>query len=141
MPSWAPTACGPTCGARSATRRRRRSAVLWLLYDHPARRLAEGRIALLGDAGHPVLPFLAQGAALAIEDAAVLAQALAATPDDPAAAMRQYESSRFARVRQVQRAARRNGVVYHLWGIPAFARNCVMQALGGEGLLKRYDWL
>jgi salicylate hydroxylase len=114
----------------------------WALYDRrPLRSAGNGAVTLLGDAAHPVLPFLAQGAALAIEDAAVLADALAATPNDPAAAMRRYESSRFARARQVQRAARRNGVVYHLWGIPAFARNCVMQALGGEGLLKRYDWL
>ena len=45
----------------------------WSLFDHPAERLAKGRIALLGDAAHPVLPFLAQGAALAIEDAATLA--------------------------------------------------------------------
>lgn len=114
----------------------------WALYDRrPLRSAGNGAVTLLGDAAHPVLPFLAQGAALAIEDAAVLAGALAATPDDPAAAMRQYESSRFARVRQVQRAARRNGVLYHLSGIPAFARNRVMQALGGEAVLKRYDWL
>ena len=48
----------------------------WSLFDHPAERLASGRIALLGDAAHPVLPFLAQGAALAIEDAATLAALL-----------------------------------------------------------------
>jgi salicylate hydroxylase len=59
---------------------------LWSLYDLPAKTMARGRIALLGDAAHPVLPFLAQGGALAIEDAAVLAARLAEAAD-PAAAL------------------------------------------------------
>lgn len=114
----------------------------WALYDRPPLRSAgSGPVTLLGDAAHPVLPFLAQGAALAIEDAWVLTEALAATPDDPARAMRAYEAVRYARARKVQRAARSNGLIYHLSGIPAFVRDRVMQALGGEALLKRYDWL
>ena len=69
---------------------------------------------LLGDAAHPMLPFLAQGAAMAIEDAAVLADSLARSPDDPAAAMRRYERARRRRTARVQRAARSNGRIYHL---------------------------
>ncbi len=69
---------------------------------------------LLGDAAHPMLPFLAQGAAMAIEDAAVLADCMARAPDDPAAAMRRYERARRRRTARVQRAARSNGRIYHL---------------------------
>ena len=57
----------------------------WALYDlPPLRRWGDGPVTLLGDAAHPMLPFLAQGAAMAIEDAAVLADRLARDPDDPA---------------------------------------------------------
>lgn len=114
--------------------------LLWSLYDLPAARMAKGRLALLGDAAHPVLPFLAQGAALAIEDAAVLARALDAEPDI-AAALRAYERARLPRVRRVQDAARRNGAAYHASGVAAFVRNRVMAHLGPEGMAERYAWL
>jgi 2-polyprenyl-6-methoxyphenol hydroxylase-like FAD-dependent oxidoreductase len=117
------------------------SWLLWPLYDHPVRRLAQGRIALLGDAGHPVLPFLAQGAALAIEDAAVLARALAREPGDPAKALKAYQRERLGRVRRVQRQARRNGRIYHAGPLVAFARNFVMRRLGPRGMARRYAWL
>ena len=114
----------------------------WSLYDRPPlRRTGDEPVTLLGDAAHPVLPFLAQGAALAIEDAWVLADALSAAPEQPAHALRAYEASRYARARRVQRAARSNGTIYHLAGFPAFARDHVMQLLGGHGMFKRYDWL
>jgi salicylate hydroxylase len=114
----------------------------WALYDRaPMRTGGTGPVTLLGDASHPVLPFLAQGAALAIEDAWVLAEAFAATPDHPANAMRGYEARRYARTKRVRRAARANGFIYHLSGVPAFARDGVMQVVGGEGMLRRYDWL
>ena len=115
--------------------------LLWPLYDHPARRLATGRIALLGDAGHPVLPFLAQGAALAIEDAAALTRRLAEEPQDPEKALKAYESERLSRVRRVQREARRNGRIYHAGPLVAAARNLVMRRLGPEGMAARYAWL
>lgn len=113
---------------------------LWSLFDHPARRLAQGRLALLGDAGHPVLPFLAQGAALAIEDAAVLANALDGT-SDVEGALKAYERSRLRRVRRVQRAARLNGRIYHAGPLVAFARDRVIRHLGPEGMAERYAWL
>jgi len=118
-----------------------REWTLWSLFDLPAGAMARGRIALLGDAAHPVLPFLAQGGALAIEDAAAAAAALAACPSDPAAALQAYEAARLRRVRRVQRSARRNGAVYHARGPLALARNLVMRRLGPDGMVERYRWL
>jgi salicylate hydroxylase len=114
---------------------------LWSLSDLPARAMAQGRMALIGDAAHPVLPFLAQGGGLAVEDAAVLAAALAARPDDPVAALARYADERLARVRRVQTAARRNGRIYHAPAPIAFARDVVMRRLGPEGTTARYAWL
>jgi salicylate hydroxylase len=87
-----------------------------------------------------MLPFLAQGAAMAIEDAAVLAAYLAKTPDDPAIAMRLYEKARRPRTTKVQNAARSNAKIYHL-GWNALARDLFLRATGGNRLLARYDWL
>jgi salicylate hydroxylase len=113
----------------------------WALYDcAPLPRWGKGPVTLLGDAAHPMLPYLAQGAAMAIEDAAILAASLADSPDDPAAALRRYERARRRRTARVQRAARRNGVVYHMGGAEAFLRTLALIAMGGN-LLRRYDWL
>jgi salicylate hydroxylase len=112
----------------------------WSLFDCPMQRLAKGRIALLGDAAHPVLPFLAQGAALAIEDAATLASLLGPA-SQPSRAFALYEGQRLDRARKVQRAARRNGRIYHAGGLVAFARDQVMRRLGPEGMTARYAWL
>jgi salicylate hydroxylase len=114
----------------------------WALYDRPPiARWGKGPVTLLGDAAHPMLPYLAQGAAMAIEDAAVLARRLAGTPDDPEHAMRLYERQRRPRTARAQRGARRNGRVYHLGGAQAFLRTLALLAMGGKRLLTRYDWL
>lgn len=85
---------------------------LWGLHLHPvAKTWHQGGVALLGDAAHPTLPFLAQGANLALEDAFVLAQAAAEGPGDWLAA---YQAARHARVSRVIRAAKRNAWRYHL---------------------------
>jgi salicylate hydroxylase len=114
----------------------------WPLYDiPPLRRWGRGPVTLLGDAAHAMLPFLAQGAAMAIEDAAVLAQCIGAAPEDVAGAMRRYEQARRPRTTKVWRAARRNDAVYHL-GWPASAvRDLVLRRMGHEGLQARYDWI
>jgi salicylate hydroxylase len=113
----------------------------WALHDRlPLSRWGDGPITLLGDAAHPTLPFLAQGAAMAIEDAAVLAGEVAANPNDPVRALRAYESRRRARATRVQRTARQTGRVYHR-GPDAFLRDVAMRVLGGERLLRRYDWI
>jgi salicylate hydroxylase len=114
----------------------------WALYDRaPIRRWSRETMALLGDAAHPVLPYLAQGAAMAIEDAAVAARCLARTPDDAAGALRNYCAMRRARTRKVQRAAARNGARYHLGGAPSLLRDAAMRVMGGPRLLRHYDWL
>jgi salicylate hydroxylase len=114
----------------------------WALAERPIpKRWGEDQTTLLGDAAHPTLPFLAQGAALAIEDAAVLARRLAASPENPAAALRLYEADRRGRAAQVQKAARKNGNVYQYSGPDAAVRNIVMRTLGGARLRNRYDWI
>ncbi len=100
-----------------------------------------GRLTLLGDAAHPVLPYLAQGAALAIEDAAALAVCLAEAPGDPASAFRRYEALRRPRAARVQRAARRFGFLYHLGGPLAEARNFILARRREANALRRFDWL
>ncbi len=114
--------------------------LLWSLYDLPATMMARGRVALLGDAAHPVLPFLAQGAALAIEDAAALADHLSRGKDE-ALQLREYGRERLPRARRIQNAARKNGRVYHAGSLVALGRDLVMSRLGAEGMTRRYDWV
>jgi salicylate hydroxylase len=114
----------------------------WALFHRrPIWRWSRGRVALLGDAAHPVLPFLAQGAAMAIEDAAVAAQCLARMPNDPEAALRTYAALRRARAWKVQQAAARNGRRYHRGGAASLLRDTAMRMIGGARLLHHYDWL
>jgi len=100
-----------------------------------------GPVTLVGDAAHPMLPFLAQGAGMAIEDAAVLADTLGHRDNDPAEALRRYERSRSQRTERVQQMSRKQGNIYGLTGPEAFIRNVGMRMLGGERLLARQDWL
>ena len=116
----------------------------WALFDRPPRpRWSRGRATLLGDAAHPMLPFLAQGAAMAIEDAQMLAHELAAAGDaDPVAALARYEAARRPRTARVQAASRRNARLFHL--PPPLARIAfgAAERFGGasEGMA-RLDWL
>ncbi len=107
----------------------------------PLRSWSAGRIALLGDAAHPMLPFLAQGAALAIEDAVTLAACIAAWPGDPPAAFRRYEKLRRPRVARVQRLSRRYGWLSHVRGPLRPARNLILERRSEETALRRFDWL
>jgi salicylate hydroxylase len=104
-------------------------------------RVAVGRTALLGDAAHPVLPFLAQGGVMALEDAVVVADALAADPGDPARALGKYAAARGARVRRVAQASWMNGIIYHLSGPMAKARNAALARIPPDRFMKSYDWL
>jgi salicylate hydroxylase len=101
---------------------------------------AKGRVALIGDAAHPMFPYLAQGGVLALEDAIVLAQLLTEGGDD-AVALSKFSEARRARARRVQEASRRNGWIYHLSGPMALARNAVMAATPGATLMAGLDWL
>jgi salicylate hydroxylase len=122
----------------------------WALYDRlpigeasadTGTAWGHGAVTLLGDAAHPMLPYLAQGAAMAIEDAWVLARALAERRDDAPAALRNYERERHARTARVQHAAHRTGTVYHLGGGAALLRRLALAAMGGQRLIARYDWI
>lgn len=95
----------------------------WALFDRPPMpRWSDHRVTLLGDACHAALPFMAQGAAMAMEDAAVLARCVADGGDDPRSLAR-YESLRRDRTAKVQRRSRLNASIFHLSGPGAWMRN------------------
>ena len=115
---------------------------LWHLQIRPtvgsATQMAQGRVALLGDAAHPMLPYLAQGAGMAIEDAQALGQALAQGGATPAALAR-YAQARWQRNARVQARALRNARIFHASGPVRWGRDLAMRALG-ERLLDM-PWL
>ena len=87
----------------------------WALFDRkPLKRWTDGRAALIGDACHPMLPFIAQGAALAIEDGWVLASHLSEGEEHPARALESYFHARFARTKALQKAARDRAKTFHM---------------------------
>lgn len=112
-----------------------------ILAVDPAGPWAHDRIALLGDAAHAMPPYLAQGAAMAIEDAAVLAGCFAASPEEPASALASYESWRRPRALRVCKAAFEAGETYHLKSAMAALRNAALRVAGRQLTLARNDWL
>ena len=107
---------------------------MWVLCDRPpmqgARQHARGRVALLGDAAHPMRPYLAQGAGMAIEDAAELGRLLAAPDADVGAVMHHYAHRRWQRNRRVQARAIRNGKIFHADGLVRLGRDAALRLLG-----------
>jgi salicylate hydroxylase len=117
---------------------------LWPLSDRvplrSAREQAQGRVALLGDAAHPMRPYLAQGAAMALEDAEVLARCLVQAPARGVpVALADYAAQRWRRNAQVQARARRNGQLFHAQGVARAARNAGLRLLGPS--LMDLPWL
>ncbi|NOD63050.1 MULTISPECIES: FAD-dependent monooxygenase [unclassified Ruegeria] len=113
---------------------------IWALFLRPvAEKWQNGRLALLGDAAHPTLPFMAQGACLALEDAWCLARAFEAQ-SGVAQAMAAYESARKARARKVVAAAGSNARNFHLRGPMRLAAQAALMALGPR-LVQRYEWI
>jgi salicylate hydroxylase len=116
---------------------------LWPLTDREpmtsAAQHAKGRIALLGDAAHPMRPYLAQGAGMAIEDAAALADCLHDLPGDVPQALQRYANLRWQRNARVQARAIRNGQIYHLKGIQQVGRDIALKLLGAR--LMDVPWL
>jgi 2-polyprenyl-6-methoxyphenol hydroxylase-like FAD-dependent oxidoreductase len=114
----------------------------WSLYRLSSlRKWHDGRIILIGDAAHPVLPYLAQGAALAVEDAAALAASLARQRGDPQLAFREFENARRRRTADVQRLASLYGRAYHWRGPFAAVRNAILKRSSPQRLLERLAWL
>ncbi|MFO7854518.1 MAG: FAD-dependent monooxygenase [Paracoccaceae bacterium] len=117
---------------------------IWGLYDHrPLPCWRRGRVALLGDAAHPTTPFLAQGAAMALEDAVVLARAL--RNRTPEAGLQAYEAARAPRTRRLVRAAGRAGRNYHSRSLPErLVKGGALAALGAlapERAAALNDWI
>ncbi|WP_066701501.1 FAD-dependent monooxygenase [Celeribacter ethanolicus] len=115
----------------------------WGLFRHPvALRWYSERTAILGDAAHPTLPFLAQGAVMALEDAWVLADCLATLPLDQA--LPAYQAKRRARVVRVIEAANANAKNYHLSGPKRFLGHAVLRFAGHmapKQAVERFSWL
>jgi salicylate hydroxylase len=103
--------------------------------------IGEDGIVLIGDAAHAMTPFAAQGAAMAIEDAYVLAQLVARHADDIATALRTYEMERRARVLKVVRRGALNRTAWHARGPVAFVRNVMLAARTPLRLAADLDWL
>ena len=114
----------------------------WALYRlPPLPRWSAGRIALLGDAAHPMLPYLAQGGVLALEDALALGDCLEAHAGNEASAFRDFEAKRRARAERVQAASLRQGRIYHLAAPLSWARDATLRLVPGAWLMAGYDWL
>lgn len=116
---------------------------LWPLLDRPPvagpQEMARGLVALLGDAAHPMRPYLAQGAGMAIEDAVELEQCLAMHDLDVALCLRRYALNRWQRNARVQERSRRNGDIFHASGALRWGRDMAIGVLG-EHLLDQ-PWL
>ena len=121
---------------------------LWGLFRHKVagtwvKPMGQGGAAILGDAAHPTLPFLAQGASMGLEDAWVLTQSLA-THDTAAAALAAYQAARKPRTTRIVAAANSNARAYHLSGLPRMIGHTGLRLLGRlspGAMLSRFDWL
>lgn len=136
-------ACSTLGELLEAVERTEQGWMAWQLFDRPpvtdASALCCGRIALMGDAAHPMRPYLAQGAGMAIEDAQVLAQVLTSDPAMVGHALRRYARLRHERVARVQRKALENGEIFHATGLKRWGRDIAMQLLGSR--LLDQPWL
>jgi 3-hydroxybenzoate 6-monooxygenase len=114
----------------------------WATADRePIATWTHGRATLLGDAAHPLLQYLAQGACMALEDAVTLGRALAATDDDIDAAFALYERSRVARTARVVLMTREMGRIYHAAGVERLVRNELWRGRTPERFYDALEWL
>ena len=116
---------------------------LWVLCDRdPVESWIDGRVALLGDAAHPMLQYFAQGACMALEDAVCLSHMLGAHPGNHEIALQQYRAQRFPRTARVQMLSRAIGEhIYHPDGEHARLRNAIMSAKSSEDYYRDLAWL
>ncbi len=115
---------------------------MWVLCDRePIKLWSKGSVALLGDAAHPMLQYLAQGACMAIEDAVCLAEEIERRPDDVPAALRVYGDSRYLRTGRVQLMARVYGEFYHASGVAAELRNAMLASRTVDQAYDGVAWL
>jgi salicylate hydroxylase len=115
---------------------------IWALHDRaPLPRWSDGRVTLLGDACHPMLPMMAQGAAQSIEDGATLAALLTAMPDDVPGALARYEALRKPRATRLQEASAANRTRFHLHDGPEQQKRDEAMATSGDRSIANIGWL
>lgn len=115
---------------------------MWVLCDRePVKDWSKGNVTLLGDAAHPMLQYLAQGACMATEDAVILAEKVAAQPDNLPAAFKAYEQARYLRTARVQIMARVYGDFYHARGVTAELRDMAVGGRTAEQAYEGISWL
>ncbi len=116
---------------------------LWVLCDRdPVENWIDGRVVLLGDAAHPMMQYMAQGACMAMEDAVCLSQMLGDSPDNIETALESYRARRMLRTARVQLESRAIGEhIYHPDGAHAALRNAIMQAKSSEDWYDTLAWL
>jgi 3-hydroxybenzoate 6-monooxygenase len=115
---------------------------MWVLCDRePVKDWSQGRVTLLGDAAHPMLQYLAQGACMASEDAVCLAEKMAEMPNDIPGAFKAYENERYLRTGRVQIMARIYGEFYHASGVTAELRYQVLHDRTAEQAYAGMEWL
>jgi 3-hydroxybenzoate 6-monooxygenase len=114
----------------------------WATADRdPIEQFAFGHVALLGDAAHPMLQYLAQGACMAMEDAVTLGAALQASGQQIAPALALYQRARVARTARVVLSAREMGRIYHAHGVERLVRNSLWKGRSPEGFYDAMHWL
>jgi 2-polyprenyl-6-methoxyphenol hydroxylase-like FAD-dependent oxidoreductase len=115
---------------------------MWVLCDRPpVKNWSKGRMTLIGDAAHPMLQYLAQGACMAIEDAVCLADRVESAQGDYAAAFEAYQAARYLRTGRVQIMARVYGEFYHASGVARELRNMMLSARTTEQSFEAMEWL
>lgn len=116
---------------------------LWVLCDRdPVENWVDGRVALLGDAAHPMMQYFAQGACMAMEDAVCLSAVMADHDGDAIAAFPDYQSRRLVRTARVQLQSRQIGDhIYHPAGAHAQLRNAIMQAKSPDDWYDELQWI
>jgi 3-hydroxybenzoate 6-monooxygenase len=115
---------------------------MWVLCDrHPVKEWSRGCMTLLGDAAHPMLQYLAQGACMAIEDAVCLADCVEEAEGDFAAAFQAYQAARYLRTGRVQVMARVYGEVFHALGVVRELRNMMLGERTQADGLASMEWL
>ena len=131
-----------TCAPVRALLAKIESWRMWVLCDRPPiKEWSRGRITLLGDAAHPMLQYLAQGACMAVEDAVCLADQAVAADGDYARAFRAYQQARYLRTGRVQITARIYGEFYHAGGVAKELRNLMLGSRTPEDAMAGMAWL
>jgi 3-hydroxybenzoate 6-monooxygenase len=131
-----------TCAPVRALLNKIESWRMWVLCDRPpVKEWSKGRITLLGDAAHPMLQYLAQGACMAVEDAVCLANKAVEMDGDYAVAFRAYQEARYLRTGRVQIMARVYGEFYHAGGVAKELRNLMLGSRTPDDAMAGMEWL